>query len=61
MRPEWYPISEPPYKKMWPDDYLWYPLLLKGGCFTGAFHFRGQDTILSQSLEEISQKEIDCL
>ncbi|KAK7022015.1 Nudix (Nucleoside diphosphate linked moiety X)-type motif 1 [Halocaridina rubra] len=55
MRPQWFPIEDLPYSQMWPDDYLWYPIILKGGKFRGAFHFQGHDIILSQKLEEVNE------
>ncbi|KAK4314794.1 hypothetical protein Pmani_013940 [Petrolisthes manimaculis] len=53
MRPEWFPLENIPYSHMWPDDELWYPIFLRGNKFKGAFHFKGHDIILSQSLSEV--------
>nr|XP_027213609.1 7,8-dihydro-8-oxoguanine triphosphatase-like [Penaeus vannamei] len=53
MRPSWFPVSSLPFAQMWPDDRFWFPLLLRGAKFRGAFHFRGHDEILSQKLEEV--------
>ena len=54
MLPKWYNINEIPFDKMWPDDEFWYPLVLKGKKFKGKFHFQGEKTILSQSIEEVN-------
>ena len=58
MRPEWYSEKNIPYDKMWADDHIWYPKLLKGLCFEGSFHFKGHDTILNHNLKEISPSEL---
>ncbi|XP_037783471.1 7,8-dihydro-8-oxoguanine triphosphatase-like [Penaeus monodon] len=55
MRPAWFPVSSLPFAQMWPDDRFWFPLLLRGAKFRGAFHFRGHDEILSQKLEEVKE------
>lgn len=38
---------------MWPDDILWFPLLLQKKKFVGYFKFQGHDVILSHKLEEV--------
>lgn len=60
MRPTWFAIpnnhlklgvtpdpslSQVPYDEMWPDDRLWFPLLLEGEYFHGRcdFHREGSD------------------
>ncbi|MDB5260650.1 MAG: 7,8-dihydro-8-oxoguanine triphosphatase-like [Candidatus Nomurabacteria bacterium] len=53
MKPEWFSISEIPYKDMWPDDEYWYPLFLQGKKFTGKFIFDGYNKIIEHSLTEI--------
>lgn len=30
MKPKWFDISNIPYDKMWPDDRIWLPKILKG-------------------------------
>jgi len=54
MRPKWFTLVHIPYRKMWPDDSLWLPLLLTGKCFRGFFHFADQDTLLRQEVAEIA-------
>ncbi len=29
MRPKWFNVDDLPYSKMWPDDKLWVPIMLK--------------------------------
>jgi len=58
MRPEWYPENSIPYDRMWADDHIWYPILLKGAYFKGNFHFQGQDTILKYELNEVAANEV---
>lgn len=40
---------------MWPDDILWFPLMLQKKKFLGYFKFQGHDVILSQTLEEVKE------
>lgn len=37
--PEWFPLDEIPYARMWADDILWLPRMLDGECFSGWFLF----------------------
>lgn len=39
MVPYWFDFDKVPYKKMWPDDILWFPEFLKGHFFSGEFEF----------------------
>ncbi len=39
MRPEWFNISEIPFKQMWSDDGLWFPYLLENKKFAAKFLF----------------------
>ena len=39
--PRWTPLESIPYERMWADDALWLPLLLKGQRFRGYFIFDG--------------------
>ncbi len=47
--PFWCPKEHIPYEKMWADDPLWLPLILKGEQITGRFIFDG-DTMLSHQV-----------
>ena len=37
MKPQWFNVSEIPYKEMWPDDIHWIPLFLADKKFRGRF------------------------
>ena len=61
MRPQWFHVDEIPFAKMWPDDILWMPFLLKGKKFKGKFLFDRPSTseyagnILKQELKEVEK------
>lgn len=40
-RPEWVPVDEVPYDRMWDDDHLWLPGVLEGRTVAGRFRFEG--------------------
>jgi 8-oxo-dGTP diphosphatase len=48
--PLWTPLDSIPYERMWADDSLWLPLMLKGTRFRGFFIFDG-DTMLDSKVE----------
>jgi 8-oxo-dGTP pyrophosphatase MutT (NUDIX family) len=52
MRPQWFLHSEIPFESMWPDDPLWFPMLLNGKNFEGKFKFKDKDTIIESELIE---------
>jgi 8-oxo-dGTP diphosphatase len=41
MEPEWFEISNLPWKQMWVSDKLWLPQVLRGEKLTGTFYFDG--------------------
>jgi 8-oxo-dGTP diphosphatase len=49
--PRWTPLDGIPYERMWEDDALWLPLLLKGVRFRGFFIFDG-DAMLDSLVEK---------
>ncbi|XP_028311760.1 oxidized purine nucleoside triphosphate hydrolase [Gouania willdenowi] len=53
MRPQWFEKDQIPFSQMWPDDIMWFPLLLQNKKFLGYFKFQGHDVILSHKLEEV--------
>lgn len=55
MKPQWFECHQIPFSQMWPDDILWFPLMLQKKKFLGYFKFQGQDVILSQTLEEVKE------
>ena len=54
MRPQWYNINRLPFKKMWPDDIIWFPYMMRGAKFYGYITFQGMDTIVNHKIEEVS-------
>jgi len=48
--PRWTPVTSIPFHRMWADDALWVPLLLKGTDFRGYFVFDG-DRMLDSRIE----------
>jgi 8-oxo-dGTP diphosphatase/2-hydroxy-dATP diphosphatase len=52
MRPQWFAEADIPFDHMWPDDYLWMPLLLQGKSFTGSFTL-GNDKVVNYQLREV--------
>ena len=52
MKPQWFSADDIPFKKMWPDDVYWIPLLLADRAFTGKVVFGKGDTILEQRITE---------
>lgn len=55
MKPQWWNISEIPFKDMWPDDIHWMPLFLNGKKFKGKFLFGESDIILKHELVEVKE------
>lgn len=48
-KPEWFPIAELPFDRMWPDDRYWLPQMLSGRRFRAWFRFDGE-TMLSREV-----------
>lgn len=44
-RPEWVPVDEVPYDRMWEDDRLWLPGVLEGRTVVGEFQFVGGEPL----------------
>lgn len=55
MNPEWFPVSEIPFDKMWPDDIFWLPKVIKGDFIKSEFTFGEGDIILDQKVEVVLQ------
>lgn len=49
-RPLWSRVDEIPFDRMWEDDHIWLPLLLKRQAFRGDWIF-DEDTMLDYTLE----------
>ena len=48
-KPFWVPLDSIPYERMWEDDHIWLPMLLRGERFQGRWLFDG-DTMLDYEL-----------
>lgn len=55
MKPQWFECHQIPFSQMWPDDILWFPLMLQKKKFIGYFNFQGHDLILNHTLEEVKE------
>lgn len=53
MCPQWFPVSEIPYEKMWADDPYWLPQVLAGKRLSGRFWFQDIKTLLRHEVEEV--------
>ncbi|KAI6650890.1 7,8-dihydro-8-oxoguanine triphosphatase-like [Oopsacas minuta] len=53
MLPKWYNISDIPYKEMWPDDAIWYPVMFAGKLFTADIKFSDEKTMISHKITEV--------
>ena len=51
-RPLWVRLDEIPYEKMWEDDKIWLPMLLRGEKFQGRWIFDGDRMIDYELLTE---------
>lgn len=49
-KPFWCPTENIPYKKMWEDDEVWIPEMLKGRLFRAFFHF-DDDQMIRREVE----------
>lgn len=47
--PEWFSVDEIPYGRMWMDDRIWFPLMLRDQYFSARFLFDG-DLMLGSEL-----------
>ena len=52
MQPKWFASVDIPFDTMWPDDYLWYPLMLDGKYFDAYFLFEGLHKVLDYKITE---------
>lgn len=57
MAPEWFSVSEIPYKQMWEDDIHWLPLVLNGKKLHAKFVFNKENKLLSGTLHEADMLE----
>ena len=57
MKPQWYEESKVPFPKMWPDDEIWFPYMLRGALFYGYFIFKGMNDIVDSKLHIVDSLE----
>jgi len=55
MAPKWFKESEIPFKKMWSDDELWLPYVLRGKKLKGDFIFRDEETIEKHNIKFVEK------
>ena len=55
MKPQWFTHQDIPFNDMWPDDKLWYNLMLNGKYFNGTFKFEGLTNLLEYEINEITK------
>jgi 8-oxo-dGTP pyrophosphatase MutT (NUDIX family) len=48
MIPQWYPVEEIPYHRMWDDARHWLPLVLSGEKFQAKFQFKGDNATVER-------------
>jgi 8-oxo-dGTP pyrophosphatase MutT (NUDIX family) len=53
MKPQWFNFSEIPYDKMWSDDILWLPRVLKGEKLEADFVFAEGDKIAKHTIKSL--------
>ncbi|KAK3090803.1 hypothetical protein FSP39_014783 [Pinctada imbricata] len=56
MKPQWFDIDKIPFHKMWPDDKLWFPHVLKGSKFSAFFLFEGHHKILKHKIDVVTEQ-----
>eukprot|EP00052_Salpingoeca_macrocollata_P009241 m.72981 g.72981 ORF g.72981 m.72981 type:complete len:171 (+) comp17003_c1_seq1:101-613(+) len=49
MKPQWYEEKDIPFERMWEDDRMWFPYLLRGEYFTAYALFEGETKMISAS------------
>ncbi len=56
-RPLWVPLDKIPYDKMWEDDGIWLPMLLRGERFQGRWIFDGDRMLDYELLPETKMEK----
>jgi len=51
IKPEWYPVNQPPKEFMWPDNLLWVPQALSGQKINGIFVYNENNQISDYKIE----------
>ena len=58
IKPEWYPINDLPYSKMWGDDQHWMPEVLRGNRIDAYFHFNEKNTFTDFRVDVVPSERI---
>lgn len=53
MKPEWFSLDDVPYREMWDDDKLWYPLLFKRQPFRAEFWFGPDEKVIRHEIRPV--------
>ena len=56
IAPSWYPLSALPYDRMWIDDEVWLPEVLRGRKIQAFFHFNEDNVFTDHWLEDVPEK-----
>jgi len=59
MAPEWFKLSDIPYKNMWADDEFWVPQVLAEQKVHGTFTFDEQEKLLSHAVTVVEEVDQD--
>lgn len=59
IKPEWYPITDLPYSKMWGDDEHWMPEVLRGNKIDAYFHFNEKNTFTDFRVDVVPSECIE--
>jgi 8-oxo-dGTP pyrophosphatase MutT (NUDIX family) len=57
MKPKWFSSNKLPFKKMWPDDIFWMPLVLKGEFVKATFTFGRKNRIEKKEIRAIIKRK----
>ena len=57
MCPQWFANGDIPYDSMWPDNYLWYPMMLTKRYFNVYLKFEGMNKMLEYDFTETTPSD----
>lgn len=55
MEPRWFPLDRLPYEKMWVDEAIWLPMILKGKKIRASFQFDEKANLLDKELKLVKE------
>ena len=56
IAPDWYPLNDLPYDRMWIDDEIWLPEVLRGRKIQAYFHFDKDNVFTDYWLDDVPEK-----